>query len=520
MDLITLGIKLKSDPLTYRNEFVDELRSFEMLASLPSPPVKQIKPFLSFVIRNVHVDPESSIKCLYTALENIKDLKMRRTILAGLILVRQKKLIESKELFKRILTFGSDLRFYLKGCQEFLDVDCYGVLMEWYSKGTEKQKSFCYYFLLILFHRIGQNNKDIECVNDQTDNTKDHISDISDDAEDCVNDKVDDVDIPIVDPKFLKKNLYFDDHKKIIQLETVICEAFFGTNKISKICMLYFLNRTEIAFDISKLANGFEYARRIYKDLSENHMDRDVKIMKLRIFVQFKKHFKVKNSITNIILKMIDLEKEDLGELLDCLVNSVERSEANSVMKVLSEEFVHENKDDDIVCYGMNVMREIYYRLAGLEKNGALDLNEEYEEDSYVNGDSCENEDNVDDSDKKKFKSNVKDEDPFVTHLKEVILAYISIFRGNRTKSIHYAYKALIKAVVKNEAIDKPTTFILKSKTKEEREKLRLKNRDERKREVAKEQRERKMKKNRMGRLKNKKNRLLVPDRKKRVKKS
>lgn len=487
MDLVTLGMKLKDDPLTYRREYIDELRSFEALISLPTPPLKQIRPVLAFIVRNCHVEPGHSVSLLTAALTAIKDIRAKRTILGGLVLVRQKGFITSVELFKAVLAHGSDLKFYLRGCQEFLEEACYGILVEWYEKGTEKQKSFCYYFLLVLFSRQGAEDSGAPAVVDAA------------------------------------------------RLEEIICEAFFSTSRISKTCMLYFLNRTEISFDISRLRQGAEYAKKIYKELVDTHMEREVKIMKLRIFVLFKKHFQLKCSITNIVLKMLDLEKEDLGDLLGCLIQSIERPEALAVYKVLSEEFVSESKDDDVVCYGMNVMREVYYRLAGLQKSGVLNLNEEYDDCISEEMDDVSMASIEDDTRSMDGASDLPDtscsavstahssgpeggaaatDDPFIERLKETILAYISPFRGNRTKGIRYAYKALLKGVMKNETVDRSATFILKSKTKEERVKLQKTNKEERRREVAADRRERKLKKNRKGRMKNKKNRLLMTSRK------
>ena len=493
MDLITLGLKIKKDSLTYRNEFLDEIRSIESLITLPNPPIKQIKPVLSFIIRYCHVDAARSVNVLASSLAAIKDVKTRKVILGGLILIRQKKLLSSKDLFKYILMYGNDYRAYLKGCTEFLEIECYDTLVEWYHKGTERQQSFCYYFLLIIFGMIDTGNK-VESDNMGSDEIESQISaqlefTVSAQLESAV----------VVEPIKLIK---YDEYKTIVnkqQLEEIICEALFKSKKISKICMLYFLNRTEIKFDISKIENGFQYGKRIYKELLEEHFDRDVKIMKLKIYVLFKKHFKIKNSVTNIILKMMDVEKEDLKDLLDCLVKSVSREEAQGVLRIISVEFVNETRDEDIICYGMNLMREIYYRLAGLTKESNICLNE---------SESVESED----FDLGDIENNSNEEDEFIRELKESILKYIECFKGNRTKSIYFAYKALINAVIKNQAIDRPTTFIRKSATKEEKEALRKKGSEESKRERLKENYENKKKKK--GGSKNKKNRLFLTSKK------
>ncbi|KAI4292688.1 hypothetical protein PAPHI01_1962 [Pancytospora philotis] len=527
MDLILLGMKLKEDPRTFRPEYMRELRALEALLSLHEPPVRQIKPILPFFIKNCHVEPAQTVRLLLLALETVKDIKVKKSILRGLVLVRQKGCIASRDLFRHVLLNGCDLSSYLRSCQEFLDASCYDVLVEWYRKGTEKQKSFCYYFLVYLFVIVTGGARAGESSDDSGEDSSIELEDVEledDEAADTKKFRANDADA--VERERTPGELSPEEQTAMRRaLEEIICEAFFGTDKITKICLLYFLNRTEIAFDISLLERGAEYAKRMYRELANDHLDRDIKIMKLRVFVLFKKHFKVRKSITSIVLKMIDLEKEDLGELLDCLVSSVERHEAHAVCKVISEEFASENKDDDVICYGFNVMREVYCRLAGVLKPSNICANDELEmelseESSEVdfndNDDAIDNDNAIDDGEENDTPVNEKESlDPFVEGLRKLILDYVFPFKGNRTKSIRYAYKALIKAVMKHEGTDRATTFVLKAKTKEERETLRKKNSEERRREIAKEQREKKLKKNRKGRKTSKKNKLLRPTKKK-----
>ncbi len=447
MDLILLGDKLKKDSITYASEFESELDRFESLLELPQIPIKQMKPLLAFIIKNCHVNNKRSLRLLLDALSKIRDFKIRKSILCGLILFRQKKIIESSELLRMILMYGRDYKLYFKACQEYVDIGCYEVLKEWYYKGDEKQKSFTYYLLLIIFS-----------------NEKDNVSNPNIEDNYRSEDKLPD---SISIEKFHKRNINEE-------LESLICEGFFGTSKLSKICILYFLNMTEINFDISRIKNGYEYGKRIYLELSEKIIERDIKIKKAQIFLLFKNSFKIKKSITKILLAMIDIEKEDLRDIFDCLILSVDNKEVYDVLKLISEEFVNENKDDDIVCYGLNILREIYSKF--------IKINEEGEN------------------------SNISDK--FLDDLKDAIMGYVSIFSGVHTKSIHYAYKSLVKTVIHHQIIDREITFILKSKTKEEREKLRIKNREERKKEISKELYKKKQKKNRKGKINKRKNRL------------
>lgn len=563
MDLGLLSEKLKKDAVTYNKEYEIELDTLESIIGLPQINVRQLRPLLAFVIRNGHINKERTWNLLKETLAHVKDLKIRRSILGGAIVYRQKRMISSTELFRTILLYGSDLKMYFKGCREFVDNNCYDVLCEWYYKGMEKQKAFCYYFLLILFLKNNKleermerkksevsNNVVNETVNNYgKESTKEGNSNK---VGSVVNETVNNSDKDLTkegnsnkkreeEVNCIKNELLSSERRD--DLEKIICEAFFGSSKLTKICLLYFLNRIEIACDLSKIKNGYEYGKRIYFELTQTMMERVMKIKKAEVYVLFKKEFQIKNSITKMLMNMVDVEKEDLGEILNCLIKSVEQHEVLDVVKMISEEFVNEGKEDDIACYGMNVLRELYIRFAGLYKETVSEEEDSHlveEEDSH----SVEEEDShlfeEEDSDlveedytnKKKIKKtnkleedetsktkriynrncmDIKEPDSeFIKKLKDVILGYISVFSGNHNKSIHFAYKSVIKAVVHGEITDKDATFIMKSKTKEERKKLRIQNKEERDRNRANEQYQQRLKRNRKGKVNKRKNRLFV----------
>lgn len=438
-NLILLGIKIKKDPLTYKEEFVSQIQIFETLSSLQSPPIKQIKPMVFFLVKHAHIEPFKTIKALLDGLENIKDYKTKKLILSGLIIVRQKKMIQSKELLNLILVHGQELRSFLKNMQEYLDLECYPVLLEWYKKGTERQKCFCYFLLLVLFSKIHSvaDRKRME-LESQENLSQDNIS-LENEVLSESNDSIfsgDSLEEESNDT-FLKLKVHdnskFDNSKNIInmeELEEIICSAFNNVNRITKICCLYFLNRTEIKFDITKLENGISHGKRLYKELTGEVIDREIKIMKIKIFVLLKEHFKIKKSIVKIVLNMIDLENDDLKDLLDCIVKSVDMREVQDVLKVISEEFIREGQLDEVVVYGLNMMRDIYAKLRN-------EVEEEFEE-----------------------------ENDELEEIKNSILKYIEIFKGNRTKSIFYAYKMVLKVLVKNEDVISLVTQVKKKRTK------------------------------------------------------
>lgn len=455
-DLVVLGLKIKRDPETYRGEYSAQLRVLRALISLPSPPIKRIKPMISFLVRHCSVDPSKSVGLLADALDTVSDHKTKRAILNGLVVVRQKKYIGSKELLRMMIIHGNDLKCFLSSAQEFLCTDCYGILVEWFRKGTERQKCFCYYLLLVLFSKIHdvsdrkrmakmQEDQGIWSSVDSTVEDSQRSDELSDSDAEWTQDEGDSDALESCKRPYdaARDEAMFGNGMSTVdmdELEQLISDAFYGASRISKICCMYFLNRTEVKFDISKLKRGQEYCRKIHRELSESVTDRDMKLMKLRIFVLFKRYFKVRQSAVRIILEMIDLEKSDLRDLLDCLVRSVDRSEIRDVLKTVSEEFVREGQDNDVVVYGMNVMREIYTRFAEMRDDN------EY-------GD-------------------------FLEEIKNLVLRYIECFRGNRTRPIFFAYRMVLKAL-RNEVVDKPVDHVKKKATREERAAMRQRGKEE-----------------------------------------
>lgn len=452
MDLVFLSEKLKEDSISYQEEYLRELDSLRAMIRLHNPPIKQMLPIIPFIVQHSNIAPEKAYNILVAGLE-IRDPRLRNSILSGLVMMRQKALVSSYELFRMLLLYGNDLKPFHSACREFLDLECLDVLTDWYKKGTEKQKCFCYYFLLNFFSEAN--------------------------------------DLYSAIPP-----------EKLPELNDIISGALFSKGKLSKMCILYFLNQTDVPFNIARLINGQEYAKRLYKELQEEHFDRDMRILKLRIFVLFKNHFKVKLSCTKTIISMLDLESDDIRELLGCLVASVARDETLSVLQVISDEFMNERSADDVACYGMNVMREIYYKAAGLSSGAVTGCSE------GGASDICDPE----------VREGAVDEDgKFVTEVKEAILSHIERYRGNKNKGIFYAYKTVLKAVLKNEVVARPMNYVRKRTTGEERAEMRKKTSEERKRTIAQENW--KNKKNRRGKSKNKKNRLFE-SRKKKVKRS
>lgn len=486
-DLILLGMNIKKDPQTYRDEYIAQLKIFESLLTLPTLPIRQIKPMIFFIVKYSHVEPTKAVNTLINSLDVIPDYLTKRVVLNGLIIVRQKRLIESKDLLRLVLTHGNDLRYFLKSCQEFLDVNCFQVLKDWYVKGTERQKSFCYFLLLVLFSKIHDvidrrkmdremvenlnygdeeidNVDNEECDNEESDHSEEESDSIVN-AEECIAESDDEeMEDEKVKINVIRDEIRFSNHTNVVdldELETLICNAFFTTGRLSKICCLYFLNRTEVKFDISKIKKGAEYAKLIYKDFAEV-MDRDIKIMKLKIFILFKKSFNLKKSILKIIIKMIDLENEDIKDLLDCLVKSVERSETEEFLKMIAEEFVFEGQQEDIVVLGINVYRELFAKF----------LKEDSVEDQFDE------------------QTGELIEDTFLEDTKTKILHYVENFQRNRSKAIHYSYKMLLKVVIQNEEVSMPVSLIKRRSTKEEMNILRTKGREEIKRLRAETKRE------------------------------
>lgn len=476
-DLILLGMNIKKDPLTYKNEYLAQIKIFESLLNLPTIPIRQIKPMIFFIVKYSNVEPLQAVNTLVNSLDSIQEYRTKRVVLNGLIIIRQKKFIESKDLLRLVITHGNDLRYFLSSVQEFLDINCYSILKDWYFKGTERQKSFCYFLLLVLFSKIHDVNDrrkmaqemveldgyegSYDCNSEESQESsvledQELFSDVDQISEESEKIKV----------NFPRDDIRFSNIQNVVdldELEQIICQAFFTTGRLSKICCLYFLNRTEVKFDISKLKKGAEYGKLIYKDLNEV-MDRDIKVMKLKIFALFKNAFKIKKSILRMVIKMIDLENADLKDLLECLVKSIEKSEVEDLVRIISEEFVFEGQQEDIIVLGINLYRELYSKFLFEETD------QSYEEDIDEDGNIVE--------------------DMFLSDLKAKILLNVENFQRNRSKPIHYAYKMLLKVLIHNEKVETSVSLIKRRSTKEEMNILRTKGREEIKRLRAEAKRE------------------------------
>lgn len=496
-DLVLLSLKIAKDPQTYKEEYLEQLKTLETFLSLPEPPLKQIQPMIFFIVRHSSIEPIRSVKILVESLEIIKEYKTRRVVLDGLIIMRQKGYIETKELIRLIIIHGQDLSYFVKSSQEFVNSECYPILKEWYLKGTERQKCYCYFLLLVLFsivHGLEKNNdedsdedeansEDVSCIDDNE-------SDISyiDDNENESNINSTDINSINIKSNRSNRNIIKLSEETLNEFESLICDAFFTEGRLSKTACLYFLNRTEVKFDISKFKNGEKCGVKIFKSLSEEIMDRDLKIMKIKIFVIFKKAFLIKKSILKIVMDMIDLEREDLKELLECLVESVDLSESVKAVEMIANCFMIEGQTEELIVLGMNVIREIYSKLY---------LSNCSEDDSDCDESDIDNDSvNIDNG-------NIKN---ILEKLKDKILKSIACFKGNKTKSIFYAYKNVLKVVIENEIIEKPVSHIKQKNDKEKREIIRKKGKEEIKRlkEMKKrEEKQEKYKKKKRGRSKN-----------------
>lgn len=496
LNIALLSDKLKSDPSSYAAEFFAQLDSLHALASLRSPPVRQLLSAVPFVIQHSHIAPGPARSLLARALQ-IQDTRLRHAILAGHILLRQKNLIDSAELFRTLLLFGRDLRPFHKGCVAFLAVDCADVLLEWFRKGNDRQRAFCLYFLLRIYAGLARESGSEAAPANGTSGGAPSKADSA--------------------------------ALSSLLIENAIEEALFSDSALSKTVLLFLLDRTDLPVDASRLARAGAWAKRLLADLRERLCERDVRILKLRAFVLLKNHAnlsasshrRITSSVTQLVLQMIDLEKEDLRELLDCLVQSVARSEAVRVLEVIGDEFFAPGRGDDVACFGLNVLRAIYCRVTGLCETGyrvrvdttrAEEAAESDADSESGSGQSDEQSEGVSVSGDghgcaEECSENAVRNSPLAT----VVLSIAEKYRGNRNKGIFYAYKLLQRAVLKNEVSDRPTDFIKHVTTREEREKMRKRGTAEEraaaKRKAAHERWEKK--KNRTGGPRNKRNRLL-----------
>ncbi|AFN83157.1 hypothetical protein EROM_060630 [Encephalitozoon romaleae SJ-2008] len=304
MDIYQVLVGLEKCPENYAEEYGRQLELFNSLVKLPKQPVKIIRQTLSFLLAFPKVDkrlPETLIASIGT----IKCHKTRRIVVESLFRLRRKGLIDTGQLFKNLLEHHPDPKSVLRRARALVSKEAVPWILEYYGKGTDKQKGFCYYLIVYLFT------------------------------------------------------------KGCSGLEKEVCGGLFVDGKIGKICRMYFLDQIDFEEEGARAMEllspeGARFGRMLFKSLQEDRMEREEKITKMRIYVLFRNRYNLKASVVRMAMGMLNPEKDDIKDLMEIIVEEVGREDVLRAIDIVGDALCSEFKDDDFVVYGLNMLREIY----------------------------------------------------------------------------------------------------------------------------------------------------------------
>ncbi|KAF9763503.1 hypothetical protein NGRA_1223 [Nosema granulosis] len=409
MDLITLTINLEKEPKSYVEEFRRQIQSYLNMCRLPKQPHKTIRQTLDVLIKFSHVDKERVAEAVVESVGLLKSYKLKKSVLSALLSMTYKRLIEPRVCIKMILDHSSDPGYFINKVKTFIDRDSSSVIQQYYEIGDEKQKIFCYYFLMVLFVRFGVNSQ----------------------------------------------------HE--------ICKGLFGEGKVKRLCFKYFLGDEE-EFNVDLLDESCKvYGKKLYSEIANEKDEREMRIMKMQVYVLFKKRFNLKASIVPIALAMIDPDREDIKDCMNLIVDSVSEKELEGVLKTISIHLCSPFKEEELICYGLNLLRFIFlkYSESNSESDSDSDSIDEHESTNSSTANSLHNSSTAN--------SKIS---PFLVDLRDKILNYVECFKDSKVKSISYAYRAISNSLKMHKDTGREINFILRKLTKEERLDLHRKNKE------------------------------------------
>ncbi|EOB15529.1 hypothetical protein NBO_2g0021 [Nosema bombycis CQ1] len=235
MDLLTLVINLEKEPKAYTEESEDKSNLILICVNSRKQPTKALRQTLDLLIKFSFVDKKMVAEAIVESVAYLKEYKLKKIALSALLTLTYKKLITPSTCIKLILDFSSDPGYFINKVKTIINRECTPIIKYYYEMGNEKQKIFSYYFLLVLFSKFK------------------------------------------------------------IDVQNEICSGLFGEGKIKKMSFSYFLEL--MSEDLGKPMDLMDdkskvFGKRIYEDITNNKEEREIKIMKMRVYVLFKNRFK------------------------------------------------------------------------------------------------------------------------------------------------------------------------------------------------------------------------------------
>ena len=416
MDTYEVLLGLSKNPRNYIEEYGKQLDTFVSLVNLPNQPEKPIRQVLSLLLTHVKIDSRLP-NALINSIRTIKCHKIRHVVIESLFLLKRNKLIDADQLLRNLLEYHSDLKSILNLTRREVSVDTVPCLLEYYTKGNDKQKCFCYYMIVYLF----------SCGH--------------------------------------------------TELEKDVCEGMFVDGKVGKLCMLYFLDQIDFEEEGSKAMDllsdeGASVGKKLFKNIQREAVDREVKIMKMKVYSLFKSRYGLKASIVPLALDMLNPDKSDIKDVMRLIIGGTTENDVMKVIGVVSEMLCSEFRDDDYIAYGLNVLRELYCKFdseaSKLKQKGMdMDMEDACDDNEFASEDAstCTNEEHIESEDKEND-MRIKE---FIDGMKDKITNAVSCFKDSKSKCVYYAYMSVVNVMNHRKYSGKRPEYLKKKASKEER---------------------------------------------------
>ncbi|KAH9411262.1 hypothetical protein HK407_06g10920 [Ordospora pajunii] len=418
MDTYEVMLGLSKNPRNYTEEYRKQLDMFVSLVNLPNQPDKPIRQVLALLLTHVKIDSRLP-DALISSIKTIKCHKIRHMVIESLFLLKRNKLIDADRLLRNLLEYHPDLKSILNRTRRDVSGDAIPCLLEYYAKGNDKQKCFCYYMIVYLFS---------------------------------------------------------GGHS---ELEKDVCEGMFAEGRVGKMCMLYFLDQIDFEDEGSKAMDllsdeGAGVGKRLFKSIQQEAVDREVKIMKMKVYSLFKSRYGLRASIVPLALDLLNPDKSDIKDVMRLVVGGTTEGDVMKVIGVVNEMLCSEFRDDDYIAYGLNVLRELYCKFdeearklkqrdMDMGEEGAFESEEEFEsEDASI----CTNEEHTEESGSKENELRMNE---LIDSMKDKITNAVSCFKESKSKCVYYAYMSVVNVMNHRKYSGKRPEYVKKKASKEER---------------------------------------------------
>lgn len=382
MDLTYLTSQIQKNPQIYHQEYQSILNKYTGLSKLPKTSSAQILPLIVFLTSTCPFYDSNYAEILSNHIQTTSDQKLKKELLTHLAILRNKNQITDYKYFKIIIEYGNLQKMVGQIQINNFDKNLLTLFENYKFNGNDKQATFSFFMLCMLYEKGFINEIDLMLNNE----------------------------------------------------------------KLKKIFILYVLNELEFCKNEKSriLKEMGEYIAKsvissTYKEIQMKGIKREEKIKRLQFISTLRNEYNIEFDICRFLIKIMDLNKEDLEQIMEILVDNVwtnktynsncvddggDETYIYSINYEIIDEIINmfctEYKDDDFIVYGLNFLKKLCLK---------------YKIDEYI-------------------------------------LEKINIFNKHKNSSINVAFRGVIKALKNKENDDRGILHVKRKLTKEERKEL------------------------------------------------